>query len=570
MFRGVVLLAAVCAISNRVSAQVKVEEQVVGPLESVGFVVSPKGVHFAASTMQGSRFVLVVDGVEGPKFDGALEPPVFSPDGAHFAYYGRQGGDYVVILDGKELTRRPNPPHKQGFGSSALNFTPAGKHLFWVEETGKVMEQRLVIDGQAGPAGSLTMAVPAFSKDESRFVYVMRKFGSPSTNIMVINGKEVAYVGDNPTFSGDGKSIISFLDAQGKVSVMVDGKPLLSVPAGIASPMTVYGSFKSGIEKLVVARTGVQVAAIVRKPNGLAMLYLNDKPVPAVQEERILDVQLSPDGKRYAALCANHERGQYVVIDGKKGLEYPQIQNLMFTPDSSKAVYTTMAGLRHFVVVEDKENGPFNFISGKPIVGGQGNRVGFVATDAAGKSVTVVDGVALPPHGSPHGGDGFAFSSDGSHYAYLAGRLVVDGVEYTGGTALGFGTEARTGGGSFLFSPDGKYIAYVGSDSKGNWGVWVNDKLISRGPGLKARPAFTPDGQHLMWVAVSKEHTLFVDGAEVMRYGSSSLDATPGAWEMGSDGVYQFLAPADKLIKRYRVTPAANSGVATLLANAGQ
>ncbi len=82
--RRVVCLALMGGIGAPISAEVKIEEQVVGPLDGVvGFVVSAKGVHYAASTLQGSRSVLVVDGVESPKFDEPPPPPVFSADGAH-------------------------------------------------------------------------------------------------------------------------------------------------------------------------------------------------------------------------------------------------------------------------------------------------------------------------------------------------------------------------------------------------------------------------------------------------------------------------------------------------------
>ncbi len=143
-----------------------------GPMESVGFVVSPRGVHLASSTMQGSRYVLVVDGVEGPKFDDPPQPPVFSSDGAHYAYYGRQGSEYVVILDGRELVRGPNAPVS---GSSGLSFTPAGKHLFYVESDVKTGRSRFLIDGKAGPSTGQGLGIPVFSSDESRYAYALRK-----------------------------------------------------------------------------------------------------------------------------------------------------------------------------------------------------------------------------------------------------------------------------------------------------------------------------------------------------------------------------------------------------------
>jgi hypothetical protein len=581
LFGAIVLVAAMGAIITPLSAQAKVEEQVVGPFESVGFVVSPKGVHFAASTMQGSRYVLVVDGVESPKFDAAPQPPVFSPDGAHYAYYGRQGVDNVFILDGKEIARAPGTPQQFTTGDSGLYFSPAGKHLFYIERDDKTGHTRCVIDGKPGPNGGVN-GVPVFSPDESRYAYILKKYGPPQTYVMIVDGKEVPYAGDHLAFSGDGKSILSLVQTQGqgKDSLMVDGKPLLTVP-GLGG-----GADRSGIEKFVVAPAGFRIASIVRKVNGPAMVYMNDKVLPGVEDERVLDFVFSPDGQRYAALCATHVNSQYVVVDGKKGQDYYMIHNLGFTPDSSKVFYTAdITGAFHFLVVGDKESVRMKVIYDKPVVAAQGNRVGIVGSDEHFKNVAIVDGEAKPPRmASQTPGDALTFSVDGSHYGFIAGNtasgtpgltMVVDGVDQAGAVVEEFmfaRLKGLTQNWFFVISPDGKYVAYQGhrADNKGR-GLWVNDKMIFplMGGGI-SRLAFTPDSQHLVWVAVGKDETLYVDGVEVMHFNQSDLDKTPGAWGMGSDGVFQFLAAAGDSIKRYRVTPPADTSVATLLGKAGK
>ena len=93
-----------------------------------------KGVDLATAGPKGSRFVVTVDGVEGPKFeeilstashlvysygyDGSLsgigvsqpEQIAFSPDGDRYAYAGRNDKDVILILDGKEIYRAPFSP----------------------------------------------------------------------------------------------------------------------------------------------------------------------------------------------------------------------------------------------------------------------------------------------------------------------------------------------------------------------------------------------------------------------------------------------------------------------------
>src|SRR5690348_8273466 len=119
-----------------VFAEVKVEEQIVGPaLDLQGsdrlstYTISPSGVHLATVTHKGSRWVVILDGVAGPKFDEIIpalgyidprpyqnmdinlvprsQPVTFSKDGKRFAYVARQGQDWELVADNKELVRLP-------------------------------------------------------------------------------------------------------------------------------------------------------------------------------------------------------------------------------------------------------------------------------------------------------------------------------------------------------------------------------------------------------------------------------------------------------------------------------
>jgi len=98
-------------------AEPKVEEQVVGPAGrgDYKYTISARGLHLASVIMKGSRFAVVVDGVEGPQVDEVYataprfqdlpdlngEPTqhavagvnvvAFSPDGTRHAYAARQG-----------------------------------------------------------------------------------------------------------------------------------------------------------------------------------------------------------------------------------------------------------------------------------------------------------------------------------------------------------------------------------------------------------------------------------------------------------------------------------------------
>ena len=67
---GIVVYASLCA---PVSAEVKVEAQELGPAgQWTGIAISPRGVYVAVLAMKGSRYVVLIDGVEGPKIDQLL------------------------------------------------------------------------------------------------------------------------------------------------------------------------------------------------------------------------------------------------------------------------------------------------------------------------------------------------------------------------------------------------------------------------------------------------------------------------------------------------------------------
>src|ERR1700716_592659 len=74
---GSAVLGMLCAASVAGAAEAKVEEQEVGPVgapQDVKYVVSPHDVHLATVFRKGSRMVVTLDGVAGPKFDEIITP----------------------------------------------------------------------------------------------------------------------------------------------------------------------------------------------------------------------------------------------------------------------------------------------------------------------------------------------------------------------------------------------------------------------------------------------------------------------------------------------------------------
>jgi len=85
---------------------------------------------------------IVVDGTRGTVYDGG-EDPVFSPDGQHYGYLAIRGTKWVAVLDGQE------GPEYDGMASGSIAFNADGTRSAYVAGVGK--QWQVVLDGTPGP-----------------------------------------------------------------------------------------------------------------------------------------------------------------------------------------------------------------------------------------------------------------------------------------------------------------------------------------------------------------------------------------------------------------------------------
>ena len=114
-----------------------------GPIyaEAEGLVVSDDGKLHAYAARRGEKWLLVVNGVEGPELDRVVGPS-FSPDWKYVVYRARQDGKrFVVIADPGAKTLRQHaayervyPPMFTADGKSVAYGVKAGKQLAWKVE----------------------------------------------------------------------------------------------------------------------------------------------------------------------------------------------------------------------------------------------------------------------------------------------------------------------------------------------------------------------------------------------------------------------------------------------------
>jgi Tol biopolymer transport system component len=583
--------AAPPAAGTLPKSSAKVEEQLLVTAQgnNLQFSVSPKGTHAAAVVLRGSRQVVMLDGADGPRFDdiaGGSGGLAFSPDGTRLAYVGRQGQELVVMVNDKELMRMPAATHPHVVTPTAGRqslpaFTPNSRHVYfylYTEPTPGVTNgfYQFVYDGVPGPE-SFSEGMPVFDPGGDHHAYMVESRQNHGTYGLVVDGKVAPYVAGEPQFTADGLHLITkrIVPGTSNTDVLLDGKPIMraisprifTTPVGSGFAAVVYqGNPGSGISFVTIGTQRVQGTDCPWKPG-------------------LTDVVFSADAKHWVALCQADTTSQWVLVDGKKGTEYQSIGGIGFTSDG-RFVYTASMRGQTFVVTGDQEsNGSqallavtpdtagdrSDFFSGVPQMRSaqvNGNRVGYVGSGTAGMNTVVVDGKSLPSQGA----NGLEFSPDGSRFAFTHGggnnrTLNVDGTDMPGATMLfkrpALSAQSRSDK-EFAFSPDSKHIAYFGRQPNGTYGIFVDGKFTALpGNAFPMNPTFTADSRHLIWMdrPGGPAQVVYVDGRPAVEFESSSLVSIAGTWDMGADGALSVIGQSGDSLKRYRITPAADTSI---------
>lgn len=531
------------------------------------YVVSHRGSHLASVHMQGSRYVVTVDGVDGPRVDAVLptlsgfseraksEAVAMSDDGRHYAYLARADGKIELFYDGKKILHFPQ--HGAGSiieqGSDVLFFSPhGGKHLFFaagIPNHSGFPNGELWVDGKPAPtyvarwSGSGSPYF-TFSPDGRHYLYIGATGDASSKHVLVVDGKKVGYsvkgiaFGSNnhtyrPRFTADGQHVLCIteqeVDNNPVDKVLLDGKPVVTA---------------EDIDSLVTAPKGDSFAAVVDNIQDQYSVYLNGTLIAAASGKdsgdygtAVPSAIFSPDGK-HLAVALNYGPGNaYVVLDGKKGETYdhiygadtPSVQ-MKFSADSQSLAYSAGVGSngKAFAVVDGREyNQAFAGAAGI-YFSPEGHHVAVMGPGFSGNSdndVLYVDGKRVSEAPTP-AESVFAFDRDGSHWMVedgQEGKLVVDDQ-----VLPIYGPES---GIICRFSPDGTELAISGTYAPhglpqgGVSGLYLYNtstkrfRLLTRategrilgatamGEGTNAQTfLFSPDSKHLYyakWVSAS-------------------------------------------------------------------
>jgi WD40 repeat protein len=348
------------AEGNWRSRQVLIDGQEGCIYDGVGSVVfSPDSLRAAYGATVGDHHFLVLDGKEGPQFDGGVLSVVFSPDSRHVAY---AGGDFptTVLFDGKELgsyeyvdstsftfssdsahfaycasTDRQQAVYLDGrpverfdaLVTFSMRFFPNAKGLSYAFRRGGKAYLKLAT-GEAGPFDDVNGIFFAVSPDSHRFACPVKR---NDKWFLFCEDKEFGPYSfePHPVFSSDSQHLAHVgCETKNSATVFLDGKSL--------------GTF-SGVTDVTFSPDG-KLHAFAGTRNGKALLYADGQVV--AEDEAMDQVAFSPDSRRLVAVAGNREQ-ECIVEAGKRGRTYRSIRSLCFSQDSAHLAF----------VAVDKEEG---------------------------------------------------------------------------------------------------------------------------------------------------------------------------------------------------------------------
>jgi hypothetical protein len=559
----------------------KVQETLIGPYAGLMYM-SADGDHIGMTTPQGSRQVVMIDGVAGPVFDeipqfifGTQTAIHFSPTGGHSAYVGRRGGDFIVVIDGKEAGTLFTAQTQR-----SVSYSNNQSWKFWFNNDGSRLAYaaiapagagwNMVVDGVKSPVYR-AIDFKQTMMNGKRFIYVAQTAdqqwhavvdGKPSVGYAGISllsvtpdGAHFAYVASK---SGSGASaaaaVIDGVEGQtyfgvGDLEQAADGRV-----AYVATTNRGDGD-RRGTEAVLIVDGVITMRASGTVP--LPLQFANTiKPSLRSPYRR---VAWSPDGKGFAIIKPNSPNpGVTVTVNGKPmGLSYVTADELLWSADGSHFAYLGTSPNGTFAVVDGQEL-PFSNISELQF-SPDGKRYAF----RAGQSV-VVDGKGQSKTIALINGS-LRFSSNSKHFAYAGQASTANQQVYLDGVAkpvwLGnfvpqtLVQPALTFPEAF-FSPDGNRLAFVGRkpNATARFAFWVDDVSYEGAGQSFTFPSFSPDSKRfaVFMTGGAPGITLMIDGKVHATNYQYLLPLQPAAARFVDNNTFRFYAIKDNQI--YRVT----------------
>jgi hypothetical protein len=384
---------------------------------------SPDARHVAYVAAVPGGYRMYLDGKEGPGPYTGVSDPTFSPNSVRLAYAAVIGDRSTLVMDGVE-----GPWYD---GISSFKFSPDSARTACAARTRMLapvwLKWQVVIDNNASPAfETFTDPVITFSPDSTRIAY----------HYSVTRGRDVTVL--------DGQRLLPDYDAVGVIFIPSSQELAYEVRKGTDSFVLVNGRVVAGphrrIEYVSFSSDGRRMAYTVFEVGcggGCASVVVDGTVGPRYWAVGA-PVVFSPDGRRwgYTARRSLEDAG-IVVVDGR---EYAEATGLIFSPDSRRIATfrvssSLLSGMSYRVIVDGQEGGRYDYIQGFTF---SPDSLHFAYAARRGKnSLVVIDGRDGKEHRQPEYSSTEllpSFSPDSHHVVYMApiGSLhtvMVDDIE---------------------------------------------------------------------------------------------------------------------------------------------
>lgn len=538
------------------------------------YVIAPNQTTVATVMRQGSRMAIGIDGKPGPALDEvSLSSVGFSNDSKRFAYVGKKGSTWSVFVDHEPVLELTGITYGHQANDAVLRFSENGKA--WAVET---RDQGVFAKGKHYQnAKDLVL-----SSNGKHFAFVMTNPQNQYETQVFLDGKRVGPPGQSaayPSFTANG-TLLHVAWSRGGQQV-VYGNKKSQVFAGVRPPSA---QGREGVFVFSEDRKHFAFVAWERVPGDptghkMTSRVVVDMKPDAIKVEQSSDeishFVFSPNGTRWAYV-AKTVGGQSLIVGGKQvSMEYQSIGQVSFDPAGKHVFAVARHGGAHFILVDDKEFGPYNSVGAGATASPDGKN--YAWADETRAAANQPDKTALYVNGKQA-----QTMNSIWHLSFSPDNQLVCGYQESrtkgasphgltqGPNVLRIGDQRYSAGVARapVFSPDGKHFAYLATDPETRGTRFVVDgkalppSQFQSGHPHQERLTFTADGKHLVYVGLAtpgRGRQLYVEGEAagstyeefVLNHGLGS----PSALVPHTDGSVQTLAIRDQAIYRITVSP---------------
>jgi hypothetical protein len=329
-------------------------------------MLSRDGTHIAHVEKRQGKYVAVIDGVESLPYDDIDSRSfAFSEDNKSVGFVAAKEGRFCASIDGNDGDLY------DAIAPQTLTFSPDSRHVVFYAQKDGVW--KVVLDGKEGPrCDGILPGSPVFSADGAHMSYVgwgqNQQFLAMDQIVTPIQD-DVSKVFKNTLRFGEDGIRVSFVGRKGSRIFLYIGKTA-TVPYDIPSGHVL-------VENSIATDRYGDRYAFRMATSGQHYVVIDGKP--GTSYACVGNPIFSSDGKSVAYAAsrdANRPASAFMVTDKYEGARFDNIFDRQFV--ANRLVYTALRDKGYFVVLDDKEFGPFEEIVRFPVFNNDGSHFAFI------------------------------------------------------------------------------------------------------------------------------------------------------------------------------------------------